>query len=171
MNALRRKEGRLKVFEVFPDLEPSACLAQNSNAGPPFPEDHFNKRILIEFEDLKFRITAFIAKNAPLSHVEPFFTSAALYDVSKGWKLSEDLHFNLNDPAALEMISAIPPPLSPISASMPQDEVSSETNTRKLSQGGQEFPTFSKRVSNSNLSVCIVCLCVYCYLYPSRAVY
>jgi hypothetical protein len=145
MNALKRKEGRLQVFEVYPDLDPSACLAQTSNTEPPFPEDHFNKRILIELEDLKFRITAFIAKNVPLSHVEPFFTSAALYDVSKGCKLSEDFHFNLNDPASLDMISGVPPPLSPISASVPQDEKTSEAKTRKFSQGRQDFPTFSKR--------------------------
>jgi hypothetical protein len=148
MNALKRKEGRLQVFEVYPDLDPSACLAQTSNTEPPFPEDHFNKRILIELEDLKFRITAFIAKNVPLSHVEPFFTSAALYDVSKGCKLSEDFHFNLNDPASLDMISGVPPPLSPISASVPQDEKTSEAKTRKFSQGRQDFPTFSKRVSS-----------------------
>ncbi|XP_062523379.1 dedicator of cytokinesis protein 9-like [Corticium candelabrum] len=149
MNASNRQVGRLKLFEVFSDLEPSACLPQNLKPQPPFPRDHFNKRILIEFEDLKFRITAFIAKNTSMSHVEPFFTFAALYDANKGQKISEDFHFNLNDPATLDLISSLHRPMSPVQATIREGAsgTGSEDGEKKRmsSQGRQDFPTFSKR--------------------------
>ena len=146
MNASKRKENRQKLFEVLPELEPSPCLLLNPHANPPLPSEKFNKRILVEFEELKFRITAFMSKNSPLSHVEPFFTSATLYDASKGRKISEDFHFNLNDPAALALISKTPPPLSFLSPIFEDDEsnASAESTIKNLKQ---DFPTFSRKVN------------------------
>lgn len=40
-----------------------------------------------------------------LFQLEPYITHAALYDVSRGCKISEDFHFDVNNPMARSLLS------------------------------------------------------------------
>ncbi|KAK7072638.1 Dedicator of cytokinesis protein 9 [Halocaridina rubra] len=69
-------------------------------------DEKFGSRFRVYFESLKFRLQAPLdSGDGPLSQLEPYLTCAALYDAAKGSKISEDFHFDLNNPVARNLLS------------------------------------------------------------------
>ena len=42
--------------------------------------------------------------DGPMSQLEPYFCYAALYDTNRGCKVSEDFHFDLNNPMVRNLL-------------------------------------------------------------------
>ncbi|XP_068242950.1 dedicator of cytokinesis protein 9 [Palaemon carinicauda] len=108
--AQARREDRHQLFTCYPSLPRSESengsveLADESLIWPY--EEKFGTRFRVIFESLKFRLQAPLdSGDGPLSQLEPYITSAALYDVGKGYKISEDFHFDLNNPVARSLLS------------------------------------------------------------------
>ena len=65
--------------------------------------EHFGMRVVVECEDLKFRLLRTVA-NGNEVNIEPFFISISLFDAKKGIKISEDFHCDLNDASTIDML-------------------------------------------------------------------
>ena len=50
-------------------------------------------------------LQAYVFNRQCLFQLEPYITHAALYDVSRSCKLSEDFHFDMNNPMARNLLS------------------------------------------------------------------
>uniref|UniRef100_A0A672QQK4 Dedicator of cytokinesis protein 11-like n=1 Tax=Sinocyclocheilus grahami TaxID=75366 RepID=A0A672QQK4_SINGR len=71
----------------------------------PF-EERFGRRIMVSCHDLTFSLQGCVSEknDGILTNVEPFFISLALFDLSKGCKISADFHVDLNPPCVREML-------------------------------------------------------------------
>uniref|UniRef100_A0A8C2EX88 Dedicator of cytokinesis 11 n=1 Tax=Cyprinus carpio TaxID=7962 RepID=A0A8C2EX88_CYPCA len=76
----------------------------------PF-EERFGRRIMVSCHDLTFSIQGCVSEknDGILTNVEPFFISLALFDLSKGCKISADFHVDLNPPCVREMLQEASP--------------------------------------------------------------
>ncbi|XP_072573222.1 dedicator of cytokinesis protein 11 isoform X1 [Paramormyrops kingsleyae] len=104
LNKINRNEGRPKLFM----LDPETQRLDFSGIEPdvkPF-EDRVGHRIVVTCHDLTFSLQCSLNENdGGATNVEPFFVSLALFDVSKGCKISADFHVDLNPPCVREMLS------------------------------------------------------------------
>uniref|UniRef100_A0A672SMG5 Dedicator of cytokinesis protein 11-like n=1 Tax=Sinocyclocheilus grahami TaxID=75366 RepID=A0A672SMG5_SINGR len=104
LNKMSRNEGRQKIFT----LDPETQRLDFSGIEPdvkPF-EERFGRRIMVSCHDLSFSLQGCVSEknDAILTNVEPFFISLALFDLSKGCKISADFHVDLNPPCVREML-------------------------------------------------------------------
>uniref|UniRef100_A0A673HUD8 Dedicator of cytokinesis protein 11-like n=1 Tax=Sinocyclocheilus rhinocerous TaxID=307959 RepID=A0A673HUD8_9TELE len=109
LNKMSRNEGRQKIFT----LDPETQRLDFSGIEPdvkPF-EERFGRRITVSCHDLTFSLQGCVSEknDAILTNVEPFFISLALFDLSKGCKISADFHVDLNPPCVREMLQEASP--------------------------------------------------------------
>uniref|UniRef100_A0A8C1WK78 Dedicator of cytokinesis 11 n=1 Tax=Cyprinus carpio TaxID=7962 RepID=A0A8C1WK78_CYPCA len=104
LNKMSRNEGRQKIFT----LDPETQRLDFSGIEPdvkPF-EERFGRRFMVSCNDLTFNLQGCVSEknDGILTNVEPFFISLALFDLSKGCKISADFHVDLNPPCVREML-------------------------------------------------------------------
>ncbi|XP_073255433.1 dedicator of cytokinesis protein 11-like [Porites lutea] len=105
LNAKRRKDGRKKLFSLVHDLDNNGTCVNYDDAriDADVFKEHFGLRIVLECEELKFRLLRILPDGSE-TNIEPFFLSIALFDAKKGAKISEDFHCDLNDPSTMDML-------------------------------------------------------------------
>ncbi|XP_075043338.1 dedicator of cytokinesis protein 11 isoform X2 [Mixophyes fleayi] len=107
LNKLSRSEARQNLFSFDSDVQ----RLDFSGIEPdirPF-EEKSSHRFIVCCQELSFNILGNVTENAegPLTNVEPFFVSLALFDVKNNCKLSADFHVDLNPSSVREMLSNI----------------------------------------------------------------
>ena len=105
LNAKRRKDGRKKLFSLVHDLDNNGTCVNYDDAriDAEVFREHFGMRVVVECEDLKFRLLRTVA-NGNEVNIEPFFIFISLFDAKKGIKISEDFHCDLNDASTIDML-------------------------------------------------------------------
>ncbi|XP_064541886.1 dedicator of cytokinesis protein 9 isoform X3 [Drosophila montana] len=127
--AQARREQRRRLFACY--QSPGKAV---TNDNVEQYREHFGTRILLTCQSLRFRLQcqpADLADGAggeQLCQVEPYITSLALYDAKAGRKLSESFYFNINEPAAAQMLPNTPVPASVAACGIPRRAESDERN-------------------------------------------
>ncbi|XP_063793575.1 dedicator of cytokinesis protein 11 isoform X2 [Pseudophryne corroboree] len=109
LNKLSRNEGRQNLFSYDSDVQ----RLDFSGIEPdirPF-EEKSSHRFIVSCQELSFNILGNVTENGegPLTNVEPFFVSLALFDVKNNCKISADFHVDLNPTSVREMLSNVSP--------------------------------------------------------------
>ncbi|XP_056611466.1 dedicator of cytokinesis protein 11 isoform X2 [Triplophysa dalaica] len=104
LNRMNRNEGRQKIFTLDLDTQKLDFSGIEPDV-KPF-EERFGRRIMVNCHDLTFSLQGCVSEKTDgvLSNVEPFFIILALFDLSKGCKISADFHVDLNPPCVREML-------------------------------------------------------------------
>nr|CAB3239439.1 dedicator of cytokinesis protein 9-like [Phallusia mammillata] len=109
-NSMARKEGRQNVFRIYPDFQNRYVKnPANKDKSPDIVPPTILKpstRVLVSCKSISFSLTGVVIDGAeePVTNVEPFFVTLALYDVTAGRKISADLQVDLNHPLVRRMI-------------------------------------------------------------------
>lgn len=103
--AQQRKEGRVNVFLVYPDLQQRRgafvdLMYQTGGKVEPYKEN-FGFRFLFTCDNFEFNLKTNIEGNTCL--IEPFFTSVAVFDAKRG-KVTEEFRFDVNDELVKDML-------------------------------------------------------------------
>lgn len=103
--AQQRKEGRVNVFLVYPDLQQRRGTFTDlrfltSEKVEPYKEN-FDFRFLFTCDTFEFNLKTNIDGNTCL--IEPFFTSVAVFDAKRG-KITEEFRFDINDELVKDML-------------------------------------------------------------------
>uniref|UniRef100_A0A671LR24 Netrin 4 n=1 Tax=Sinocyclocheilus anshuiensis TaxID=1608454 RepID=A0A671LR24_9TELE len=104
LNKMSRNESRQKIFTLDPEMQRLDFSGIEPDV-KPF-EERFGRRIMVSCHDLTFSLQGCVSEknDGILTNVEPFFISLALFDLSKGCKISADFHVDLNPPCVREML-------------------------------------------------------------------
>ncbi|KRF81799.1 dedicator of cytokinesis protein 9 isoform X9 [Drosophila virilis] len=127
--AQARREQRRRLFACY---QSHGKAVTNDNVEQY--REHFGTRVLLTCQSLRFRLQcqpvdlADGAGGEQLCQVEPYITSLALYDAKAGRKLSESFYFNINEPAAAQMLPNTPVPASVAGCGIPRRAESDERN-------------------------------------------
>lgn len=103
--AHQRKENRINLFLAYPDLHLRSGsfihLIDKSNCKIEFCNQTIGIRFLFFCDSLEFNLKTTIDGNT--CHIEPFFTSVAVFDAKKG-KITEEFRFDVNHKLVKDML-------------------------------------------------------------------
>ncbi|KAM4695932.1 dedicator of cytokinesis protein 11 isoform 1-T1 [Rhinophrynus dorsalis] len=107
LNKLSRSEGRQNLFSFDSDVQRLDFSFIEPDIRP-FEEKH-SQRFVVKCKEVTFNILGNISESSegPLTNVEPFFLSLALFDLKNNCKISADFHVDLNPPAVREMLNSL----------------------------------------------------------------
>ena len=149
--AALRKDSRVNVFSVYPDLnsrrgnfislkcnlhQPAASPSSSpSSSNTCVKSDHvgykenFGHRFLFTCHRIDFNLKTTV--DGRLIHPEPFFTFVSIFH-TKLVKLTEEFRFDVNDPLVKEMIADQKP--------VPSDLLSDSLTEHEMNQDENDFP-------------------------------
>ncbi|XP_063043622.1 dedicator of cytokinesis protein 11 isoform X2 [Engraulis encrasicolus] len=148
LNKINRNEGRNRILT----LDPETQRLDFSGIEPevkPF-EERLGHRLMVSCHDLTLSLQACVTEkqDGVLTNVEPFFISLALFDVSRGCKISSDFHVDLNPSCVRDMLTEGGSPQTP--PDTPHPHTGSEVNGGGVKGNGNGLPVL-QRVSESLL--------------------
>lgn len=93
--ALSRRENRLKLFLLYPQISSNIKTPSNTENIEPYREI-FGHRVFVKCESIQFKLQAMDEKEN-LCQIEPYYTTMFLYDAKIQKKLTENFHFDVNN--------------------------------------------------------------------------